>query len=264
MTIIKSNLEVFRNGSPNNRAIIFIHGFPYDHLMWNHQVNEFMNDYYCIAYDVRGLGESPVGDGQYTMELFVDDLLEILDIYKLFHPVLCGLSMGGYIALRAMERFGEKFSGLILCDTKPQADTNEGKIKRALGIKMINEEGVEKFVSDFVPNCFGENFRKKNFAEYNTILQRSLNSNPTAVKGCLLAMSGRTDTTESLSSIRTPSMVICGEHDALSTPQVMKEMASRIPGSRFVLVPNSGHMSPIENHDFVNKMIRNFLAAYNL
>ena len=79
--------------------------------MWEKQLNALSNDFYCVTYDIRGLGSSPVGDGQFTLEMFVDDLVGVVDELKLNKPVLCGLSMGGYIALRTIERNEEKFDG---------------------------------------------------------------------------------------------------------------------------------------------------------
>ncbi len=117
-----NGLSVFLEGNNKNKSIIFLHGFPYDHTMWMAQINEFSKDYFCVSYDIRGLGESPAGNGQFTMESFVDDLEIIIDELKLDKPVLCGLSMGGYIGLRALERMQEKFSAAILCDTKSESD----------------------------------------------------------------------------------------------------------------------------------------------
>ena len=98
-----NNLSVIKSVNTNYKSIIFVHGFPFDHRMWDAQIEALSKDYYCISYDIRGLGESPAGEGQFTMESFVDDLETIIDELKLNLPVLCGLSMGGYIALRAMD-----------------------------------------------------------------------------------------------------------------------------------------------------------------
>jgi pimeloyl-ACP methyl ester carboxylesterase len=156
-TAIK-NLDIFIDGDDKNTPIIFVHGFPYDNSMWDEQVKALSNEYYCVRYDIRGLGTSPAGDGQFTIEMFVDDLENIINELKLDRPILCGLSMGGYISLRAIERMQEKFNALILCDTKSAADDNEGKVKRAAAIKQINSGDFDSFVESFVLNCFGEKF----------------------------------------------------------------------------------------------------------
>ncbi len=260
MSLLVNNLAVFHEGNSSNVSILFIHGFPYDHQMWKHQVSAFKSTHYCVSHDIRGLGESPAGDGQFTIEYFVDDLEQIIEYLKLDHPVLCGLSMGGYISLRAVERMEEKFRALILCDTKSEADNNEAKLKRAAGIKRINKEGVQKFAADFVPNCFTKESIEKLGEEYISILGRSMNSNPEGVKGCLLAMAGRTDTTDYLSQIKIPVLVLCGEKDTLTSPETMKAMADKIKGSEFAIVPGSGHMSAVENPLFVNEKIGEFLS----
>jgi 3-oxoadipate enol-lactonase len=255
-----NGLSVYLSGNEKSKSIIFIHGFPYDHFMWDEQVEYLAGKYFCVTYDIRGLGASNAGDGQFTMEMFVDDLESIADNLNLDRPVLCALSMGGYISLRAMERFQNKFSGLILCDTKSGADDNAGKIKRASAIKQISSGDFENFIETFVLNCFGEKFVKENNVEYRKVVERSKKNDPAGVKGCLLAMAGRTDTTESLSKINIPTLVICGSEDKLSPPAVMKSMSENISNSKFVLIEEAGHMTPIENPQKVNSAMKEFLT----
>ncbi|HEX7358151.1 MAG TPA: alpha/beta hydrolase [Ignavibacteriaceae bacterium] len=259
MKKIIDGLSVNLEGNNKNKPIIFVHGFPYDSTMWQSQIDLLKEKYFCVAYDIRGLGESPAGQGQFTMESFVDDLETIIDELKLVKPVLFGLSMGGYIALRAVEKFEDKFSAIIFCDTRADADGNEGKLKRAAAIKRINSEGLAPFTKDFVTNCFGENFKQNNKNEFENRITKSTAFNPVGVKGSLLAMMGRNDTTEYLSKIKIPALIFCGEFDALTPPSVMKPMAEKIKDSDFVLIKNSGHMSPIENPKEVNEAIIKFL-----
>ena len=254
-----NGLSVFIEGNSKSKPIIFVHGFPYDHTMWKAQIEELSENYFCVAYDIRGLGESPANDGQFTMESFVDDLALIIDELKLDKPILCGLSMGGYIALRALEKFEEKLSAVILCDTRSEADNNEGKLKRAAAIKRINTEGLAPFAKDFITNCYGDYYKQHHKEEFENRITKSSAFNPIGVKGSLLAMLGRNDTTEYLNKIKIPALVICGENDALTPPPVMKAMADKINVAEFVVIKNSGHMSPIENPEEVNDAIEKFL-----
>jgi 3-oxoadipate enol-lactonase len=260
--MLKQEIRVNKNGTPENKPVIFIHGFPFDHYMWDGQIDRLKSNFFCITYDIRGLGVSPAGNGQYTLESFVDDLEFIIDEYELSKPVLCGLSMGGYISLRSTERMENKLGGLILCDTKSDPDTDEAKLKRAEGVKIINEQGVQKFISGFVPNCFAERFIKGSVQEYNEILSRSLNSDPMGVKGCLIAMQGRTNTTPYLSKINIPALVISGEEDKFTPPVIMKQMAGQIKNSEFAVIPGAGHMSPVESPNVFNKIILDFLKKH--
>jgi pimeloyl-ACP methyl ester carboxylesterase len=260
MKKIINDLSVYISGNNESKTILFVHGFPFDHTMWQIQIDEFSKDYNCVLYDIRGLGESPAGDGQFTMESFVDDLETILDELKLNRPILCGLSMGGYISLRAVERIEEKFSAAILCDTRSESDNNEGKLKRAAGIKRINKEGLALFAKDFITNCFGDVFKQNKKDDLQKIIEKSSRFNPAGVKGSLLAMLSRSDTTASLGKINIPTLLICGEEDALTPPSIMKDMFHKINNAEFVEIPKAGHMTPIENPLLVNKSIRDFLT----
>jgi len=255
-----NGLKIFTKGNKNNKPLIFIHGFPYDHTMWNYQINEFKNTYYCVTYDIRGLGESYIGDGQYTMEAFVWDLYSIMDGLHIEDPILCGLSMGGYIAQRAIEKEPERFAGLILCDTRSEEDNNDGKIARSNAIDKINVEGVESFVNDFVPMCFHRQTPNRFSDMYEIQLDVTRNQNSVGVKGSLLAMLSRRDLTPALKKISVPTLLLVGKKDNLTPSAVMKEMAKRIKKTKFYIVPQAGHMAPLENPEFVNEKIERFLT----
>ena len=256
-----NGLQVYSAGDPENNAIIFIHGFPFDASTWQKQVEALKDNFFCITYDARGLGASEVGDGQFTMEMFVDDLVSVLNSQNVVKAALCGLSMGGYIALRAVEREGGRFTKLILCDTRADADDNAGKLKRSANVKKINEVGAAKFVEDFLPICVADSFRENNAAEFDALVKRFSATSAAGLKGCQIMMMSRNDMTGLLPKIEVPVLVVCGEKDAFSPPAIMKSMAEQISGSRFVVVPEAGHLSPIENPEFVNREIRAFLSA---
>ena len=254
-----NSLSVNTFGDQNNQPIIFIHGFPYDYSMWENQINILEEKYFCVAYDVRGLGESYVGDGQYTMEAYVNDLFSIINELKLKRPILCGLSMGGYISLRSVERNMEIFKGLILCDTKSEADDDIARLKRAASINQINTEGLIKFVNQFVTNCFAEETPKEQEKMFLTTLFKSHTHDPLGVKGALIAIMSRTDTTSFLHKINIPTLVLCGSFDKLTPPTVMRVMSEKIPRAEFAVIPRAGHMSPLENPECVNDLIEGFL-----
>ncbi len=254
-------MTIYQAGNNNHQAIIFIHGFPYDHFLWEDLISILKDNYFCVSYDLRGLGQAPEGDGQYTIESFVDDIEILIEEMKLNKPVLCGISMGGYISFRAIERMQDKFGAVISCDTKPEADDNAAKVRRAEGIKKINTLGVQKFVEDFVPTCFAESSIKKMGDKYLNILERSKTFSPLGVKGSLLAMSARTDTTNYLEKIKIPSLFVCGEFDKFTPPEQMKKYADKVSNSKFIIVPKVGHMSPAENPEFVAENIHKFLSS---
>jgi 3-oxoadipate enol-lactonase len=246
-------------GLPNGLPVVFIHGFPFSHEMWEPQMRALPNNIRAVTYDVRGHGASDVSDGQYTIELFVDDLIALLDHLVIDKAVLCGLSMGGYVALRAVERHPERIRGLILCDTKSEADGNEAKVKRTATIKTIKSAGVGAFAEEFVKMIFAaESFRTN--ADAIALITRLITANsPLGICGAALALAARTDTTAALSSIRVPTLVLVGEHDVLTPPAAARQMNDQIKGSELRIIPKAGHMSNLESAYAFNGEMQAFL-----
>jgi len=257
-----ANINYIEKGTPDHVSLILIHAFPFNLRMWENQFAELGNTCHLIAYDIRGFGLSDVGDGQFTIELYVDDLIELLDKLKIRKAILCGLSMGGYIALRAFERSPEKIDGLILCNTKSDADSNDAKIKRANNIKKIKNHGLNIFAEDFIKSAFCRN----TFELKPDIIQRAekiiLENSPIGVCGALLALAARTDTSSVLDKINVPTCIIAGEYDILTAPEVMMRMHKSIKSSEFHILKNCAHMSNLENPVDFNKTITEFIRKY--
>lgn len=217
------------------------------------------NGFRVISYDLRGHGKSDVGDGQYTIELFVDDLISLLDYLKITKTILCGFSMGGYVALRAIERNLERFNALILCDTTSSADSNEAKLRRTSSIKLIKKDGVKPFAEGFLNAVFAEGSfsTKRNTVE--EVRKMILSNSQVGICGALLAMAARTDTTEALSKINIPTLVLVGEHDPITPPSAAKVMHNRIQNSKMHVISGAAHMSSMENPVEFNEHLIKFL-----
>jgi 3-oxoadipate enol-lactonase len=238
---------------------VFIHGFPFSREMWEPQMNIMPNNIHAVAYDVRGHGASDVGDGQFTIEIFVDDLIALLDHLLIKKAILCGLSMGGYIALRAFERHPERVCGLILCDTKSEPDTNAAKINRTLAMEAVKSAGVPAFAENFVKNIFWDKTFERNPNVIAFIKQIICANSPRGICGTLLALASRTDTTQALSSIHIPTCIIVGEHDMLTPPSDSETMHALINGSELHILAHAAHMSNLENSQEFNERIMTFL-----
>lgn len=259
MKKLSNGIAVYDNGNTGKQSIIFLHGYPFNHTMWDAQANFLNDNFRVIRYDLRGLGNSEVGDGQYTMEMMVDDLFYIIDELKVEKPVACGLSMGGYILFRALERNSQVFKGAILCDTHAFADDTAAKLRRQGVIKQINTEGLRSFVNSFLPPLFGHETKTQNPGLIDKWIEICSQNSPIGVKGCQIAMLTRTETFNSLKNINIPVLCFGGNDDVSCPPKVIKEFADQFPNSDFAIVPRAGHMSPIENPEFVNTIIENFL-----
>jgi 3-oxoadipate enol-lactonase len=258
-TINGITTEYEEYGQRGSLPLVLIHGFPFSKAMWKPQIDALKNEYHLTVYDVRGHGGSDVGDGQFTVEYFVDDLIGLLDHLKLSASVVIGLSMGGYIALRAIERHPERFRGLVLCDTRSEADGNEGKIKRAQQARAVKLEGIKKFAEGFIKAVFYEKTFHTNPQAAETIRGIIEKTSPLSVAGTLIALAGRTDTTSSLPNIKVPTLILVGEHDTLTPSSASQTMKQKIPNAEMHVIPNAAHMSNLENAVEFNKHLRAFL-----
>ncbi len=230
--------------------------------MWNPQVKFLRQGFRVVAYDVRGHGESDVGDGQYTMELFADDLIGLLDGLRIEKAVLCGLSMGGYIALRAVEKSVERVGGLILCDTKAEADSNEAKLKRAATIKSLKDKGMEPFVESQIHALLAPQTVTRSPAAVEMVRGMIQRNSPLGMCGALLAMAGRTDTSAALSNLKIPTLILVGENDTLTPPEVSKNMHQKIPHSAMHIIQRAGHLSNLENTEDFDRHLGDFLSNF--
>lgn len=258
------NLAFATYGNAGNPAVVFIHGFPFSRAMWDEQCELLSSDHFVISYDVRGHGESSVGSGQYLIEMFVDDLFYLLDHLNIRSATICGLSMGGYIAQRAVDRDRKRFSGLILCDTKSAADTNAAKLNRANQIKMILNGEKAKFVDDMVGTLFAPASLLKNKSKVEKIRKIMSLTDERALIGTLIALAARMDMTDSLSNIEIPTLILVGDHDKLTTVADAELMHSRIRGSEIEVIRESGHISNVENSDEFNNSLLHFLKKNGL
>ena len=239
--------------------VLFIHGFPFAHGMWAPQLEAVGARHRAVAYDLRGHGESAVGDGQYTIELHVDDLLALLDHLGIAKAVLVGLSMGGYVALRAAERAPDRCRGLVLADTRSAADDNAGRLKRAAGAQAVKRDGMAAFAADFVKAVFAPgtfDARPEAVAAVRLLMEHT---DPRGAAGNLIAMAGRTDTTGALAGIAVPALVLVGAQDTLTPPDDARVLEKGIPGAEMHVVPDAGHLSNLENPGVFNAHLLEFL-----
>lgn len=255
-----SSLFYTEQGATNALPVIFLHGFPFSHEMWKEQLQLVGQKYRAISYDIRGHGKTDPSDHQYSVDSHVEDLFALMAHLKISKAVLVGLSMGGYIVLRAMEKKPDAVSALVLCDTKSEADNNEAKLKRFDTIAAIKKNGTDAFSQAYVKNVFApESFQTKPAAV--EMIRRTVQSTPVlCIAGNFLALASRTDTTESLSKIKVPTLIMVGEKDPVTTPANAKSMHERIKGSELVVIPDAAHMSNLENPSVFNEQLLQFIS----
>lgn len=242
--------------------IVFLHGFPFNKSMWQLQLDFLKTTNRVIACDIRGFGKSKDEESHLEMDLFANDLILFIDSLGLEKVILCGLSMGGFIALNAMKRFPSRFEALILCDTQCIADSYDVKVKRYETIEEIKEYGVSNFNEGFIKKVFHEDSltNKPELVEQLRSVVFS-NSQHVIIQG-LTALAERSETCSFLDEISIPTLIICGREDAVTPLDESKFMNKNIKGSVLHVINNAGHVSNLEEPAKFNKLLRNFLLDF--
>ena len=248
-------------GEKGAPAVIFIHGFPFNRSMWNMQLKALKDSCRVISYDIRGHGTSEPGNEIFSIELFVKDLLALMDALKIKKAVLCGLSMGGYIALNAIENYPERFIALMLCDTTCIADTPEVKEKRMNAIESIRKNGVEKYAEESIKNFFAPESITVKYNEIDAIRGMIVKTSEQTLSKTLLALSVRKETCSKLSEIRVPVLIMVGKEDKITPPAAAQFMHEKIKGSSLHILEHAGHLSNMENPGEFNSTLMTFIGS---
>jgi len=225
------------------------------------QVEALEDNYRVITYDVRGHGSSDAGTGDFSIELFVDDLISLMDDLKIDNTILCGLSMGGYIALNAIEHCQKRFNALILCDTNCLADTPEAKEKRAKAIENVNKNGIEKYADESLNNLFAPESFATMKIEIANVREMIINTSKETICNTLHALSVRVETCDKLSDIKVPVLILVGEKDKITPSSAAHLMHEKIKGSILHVIGHAAHLSNIENPYDFNKELRKFIES---
>jgi pimeloyl-ACP methyl ester carboxylesterase len=241
--------------------LVLLHAFPLDGRMWAPQVEALSGTYQVIVPDLRGFGaarEQAVEEA--GMDLLADDLARLLDDRGLDQVVLGGLSLGGYVALAFLRGHADRVSGLVLLDTKATADGDQARAARLEMAERVLAEGSGFVPEAMLPRLLGETSREHRPELVEKVTALILEQDPKAIAGAQRGMAARAATTDVLGSISVPTLVVTGEEDTVTGPEVGRDLAAGIPGSRFLLVEEAGHLVNLEQPEIVNEALLDFLA----
>ena len=244
----------------DGEPLLLIHGFPLDHTMWLGQLHELSRRYRVIAPDLRGFGRSVTDDPTSTMKSYADELAELLASLDLPSATICGLSMGGYIAFQFWEHHARRVDRMIICDSRADADSKEVARGRRMMAERVMNDGTEFVADALIPKLFAPVAVVDNASFVDVTARVIRSTRPPTVAAAQRAMAAREDYSEKAASIDCPTLLICGEHDVITPPAVMKDMATVIPNSELVVIADAGHMAPLERPAVANDAILNFLG----
>jgi pimeloyl-ACP methyl ester carboxylesterase len=260
-------------------AIILLHGFPFNRSMWREQIDFLSaNGYRVVAPDLRGLGENvaqtSVCDSASedhrlkslpftTMEKMARDVAALMDELKIESAVICGLSMGCYVAFEFIHLFPSRVKALILCGPRAQGSNEAEKTSREAQAQRVLLEGMDFAVESISTSLLAEATVKKRPDVVAHATEMVLQTDPRGAAAVQRGMAARRDYSNDLPNIQVPTLIIAGREDGVRTPEDAEFIQRGIKGSQSVMIEEAGHLMNMEQAEKFNKAVVSFLMTLN-
>jgi pimeloyl-ACP methyl ester carboxylesterase len=249
--------QVLGTGAP----VVLLHPFPAHHELWLPAAQAVTSRYQLILPDLRGHGNSSVGEGPATMEKHAGDIARILDHAGVGRVPLAGVSIGGYVLFEFWRRYRGRVAALVLCNTKAQADTSEAKAVRLQAAADVLERGTEPFFESMVPKLLGRTTRESRPDLVNGALGMMRQMSAGNLAQVQRGMAERPDSVPDLKTINVPALIVTGDEDILTGAAEAELMRENIPGSQRKIIRKAGHYSPWEQPEEVGQLLRQFFDS---
>lgn len=242
--------------------LLLIHGFPLCRAMWRPQVNKLpLAGCRVIAPDLRGFGESDAPEGPYSMEIFADDVIGLLDHLEIEKAMIGGMSMGGYVLFNLVERYPERLRGAIFITTRATADDEAMRSRRLQLATDVRKFGPQLVADGFRTLLFAPGAETERPKLVEEVYRWMTENASCGLAGGLLAMRERKDYSQLLGEIRLPALAIGAEEDRAAPVATSRAIAAGIPGCRLCTIPATGHLANLEDVKAFNACVLDFLAA---
>lgn len=243
----------FGQGPP----LLLVHGFPLNRSMWDWQ-HPLSEHYRLLIPDLPGFGESSFSGTELALEETVKQIIQWLDAIEVEKVIFCGLSMGGYLGWRFWKDYHQRLGGLIACNTRAAGDNPTVLRARQIAAESVRQNGVAGLAEEMLPRLFASISHDRHPSRVAKVRQMILSSDPERVAQAQLAMAARPDATDWLSQIQVPMLFIAGQFDQITPSAEMQANCQCVPKARWVEIPESGHLSPLENPSAFNKALIDF------
>jgi 3-oxoadipate enol-lactonase len=247
--------EVLGDGPP----LVLLHPFPAHHAFWLPAAQSLTSRYRVVLPDLRGHGESDVGDGPATMDKHASDLARVLDDAGVGRAIFCGVSIGGYVLFEFWRRNRGRVAALVLSCTRAQADTDDARNTRLKSAELVLERGTEWFVDLMTPKLLGKTTQEVRPDLVADARRMMLKMSPQDIAQVQQGMAARPDSVTTLKTINVPALVVMGEEDTsipLSDGELMRQ---HIANSRLAVIPKAGHFAVWEQAEAAGTLVRQFV-----
>jgi len=251
--------EIFYEVRGDGPSVVLLHPFPSNHEFWSPVIPALESRYRLILPDLRGHGESGIGQGPAFMGKHAADIARIMDATGIGKAAFIVCSIGGYIVFEFLRLYRARVSALALCDTRPQPDTTEARANRLKSADAVLEQGTEPFLKTMIPKLLGATTlsSRPDLVEGALRMMRKMSAEDISL--VLRGMAERPDSVPDLKLINLPTLIVLGEEDVLSTAADGELMRQNIPNSRLKMIPKAGHYAPWERPEAVAPLLRQFL-----
>jgi len=259
LSLRSDDAEIFYEVRGSGPPVVLLHPFPCHHEFWNPVAAALDTRYRLILPDLRGHGDSEIGEGPAFMPKHANDVARVLDGIGIGKAAFIGCSIGGYILFEFWRRFRERVTALALCDTRPQADTPEARANRLKAAAAVLEQGTEPFIETNIPKLIGRTTvaTRPDLVDGARAMMRKMSAE--AISQVQQGMAERPDSVADLKTINVPTLIAIGEEDVLSTVADGELMRQNIAGSQLKVIPRAGHYAPWEQPELAAKILRQFL-----
>jgi len=247
--------EVIGKGHP----VVLLHPFPANHEFWKPVAERLATRYHVLMPDLRGHGESGLGEGPATMEKHAADLVRVCDEAGVGRAVFVGVSIGGYILFEFWRRYRQRVRALVLSDTRAQADTEEGRANRLKAAEDVLQRGSEPFIDSMLPKLLGESTRRGRPDLAQAAKRMMMKMSAQGIAQVQRGMAARPDSVESLKTINAPTLLLVGSEDTLTPVADAEFMRENIGGSQLRVIPRGGHYAAFEQSEATLPLLRQFL-----
>jgi pimeloyl-ACP methyl ester carboxylesterase len=241
-------------------TLLLIHAFPLNARMWDKQLALAATGWRVIAPQLRGFDDGIGDPPASSVDDYAGDVIDLLDALHIEQAVVGGLSLGGYVAFALLRLAARYIQGLILADTRPQADTPEGVAARARMLQLVQDQGSSAVADEMIPKLLGVSTRSTQPAIEHEVRALVTSNSSDAIAGAVRALMTRPDSTPLLSSIHVPTLIVVGDEDTVTPPALSEEMRHAIGGSQLVRIPRAAHLSNLEQPESFNAALAAFLS----